>query len=399
MKKKEITPLVAREYLIPFILLTSLFFMWGAARSVMDVLNKHFQLSLGVTHTHAAMMQTVIYSAYFLMAIPGGRMIRRYGTRNGIVAGLLLFGLGALLFIPSETIGSFNYILFPLFVIGCGLVILETAANPYATLLGAPETAAGRLNRAQSFNGLGSICGALFGGLFFFQGTEDTANIAIPYSVIGIIVLIVAYCFTRIRLPEVHTPQPATPSQASEKKLNGIFFFGFLALLCYEIAEISINTFFINYVSDDGFMSPLQASLMLSFGGLGLFMCGRFAGSSLMRKVPAERILYVCSIGTLVTTMAVIGNWGLFSVCSLILCYVFESIMFPTIFALTIKQVDPSLTEKASSVLMMTVIGGAIGPLLMGYMADHLSVPIAFMVPCLAFLVVYVFAFTLVRRK
>ncbi|HIY36023.1 MAG TPA: MFS transporter, partial [Candidatus Paraprevotella stercorigallinarum] len=151
-QKKGITKLVDTSYMVPFILITSLFFLWGGVRSIMDVLNKHFQMTMGVSHTHAALMQTVIYGAYFLMALPGGQFIRRFGTRSGIVFGLMLFGIGALMFIPTEFISSFYYILLPLFIIGCGLVILEIAANPYVTLLGDPATAAGRLNRAQSFN-------------------------------------------------------------------------------------------------------------------------------------------------------------------------------------------------------------------------------------------------------
>ena len=161
------TSLVAKQYIFPFILITLLFFLWGGARAVMDVLNKHFQLTMEVTKTHSALMQAVVYGAYFLMALPAGIMIRRFGTRIGVIAGLLLFGGGSLLFLPIGDNMVFEYVLLPLFIIGCGLVILETAANPYVTLLGDPRTSAGRLNLAQSFNGLGSIVGVLLGGQFF----------------------------------------------------------------------------------------------------------------------------------------------------------------------------------------------------------------------------------------
>lgn len=403
MKKKDATRLVDSQYIVPFMLITSLFFLWGGVRSIMDVLNKHFQMTIGISHTHAALMQTVIYGAYFLMALPGGQFIKRYGTRSGIVFGLMLFGIGALMFIPTEFISSFYYILLPLFIIGCGLVLLETAANPYVTLLGNPATAAGRLNRAQSFNGLGSICGALFGGLFFFGGEGDIAHISIPYSVIGIVVLLVAFYFSHFRLPDILMDARSTDTsdkQPARLTTRRLFIFGFIALLCYEIAEISINTFFINYVSDDGFMTPLQASMTLSFGGLGLFMCGRFAGSALMRRVAAERLLHICAVGTLLSTVLVIAHAGIISVIALILCYVFESIMFPTIFALTLHTVDTKWTERASSILMMTVIGGSIGPLLTGSIADRYTVSVAFIVPFLAFVVVWLFAFRMdLKRK
>lgn len=403
MKKKDATRLVDSQYIVPFMLITSLFFLWGGVRSIMDVLNKHFQMTIGISHTHAALMQTVIYGAYFLMALPGGQFIKRYGTRSGIVFGLMLFGIGALMFIPTEFISSFYYILLPLFIIGCGLVLLETAANPYVTLLGNPATAAGRLNRAQSFNGLGSICGALFGGLFFFGGEGDIAHISIPYSVIGIVVLLVAFYFSHFRLPDILMDTRSTDKsdkQPARPTTRRLFIFGFIALLCYEIAEISINTFFINYVSDDGFMTPLQASMTLSFGGLGLFMCGRFAGSALMRRVAAERLLHICAVGTLLSTVLVIAHAGIISVIALILCYVLESIMFPTIFALTLYTVDTKWTERASSILMMTVIGGSIGPLLTGSIADRYTVSVAFIIPFLAFVVVWLFAFRMdLKRK
>lgn len=405
MKKKNVTRLVDSQYIVPFMLITSLFFLWGGVRSIMDVLNKHFQMTIGISHTHAALMQTVIYGAYFLMALPGGQFIKRFGTRSGIVLGLMLFGIGALMFIPTEFISSFYYILLPLFIIGCGLVLLETAANPYVTLLGDPATAAGRLNRAQSFNGLGSICGALFGGLFFFGNEGDIAHISVPYSIIGIIVLLVAFYFSHFKLPDIlmdaRTTANTTHDRPSQRPVTrGLFIFGFIALLCYEIAEISINTFFINYVSDDGFMTPLQASLALSFGGLGLFMCGRFAGSALMRRIAAERLLHICAVGTLIFTAIVIAHAGILSVIALVLCYVFESIMFPTIFALTLRTVDTKWTERASSILMMTVIGGSIGPLLTGSLADRYSVSVAFVIPFLAFVVVWLFAFRMdLKRK
>ena len=393
------TSLVAKQYIFPFILITLLFFLWGGARAVMDVLNKHFQLTMEVTKTHSALMQAVVYGAYFLMALPAGIMIRRFGTRIGVIAGLLLFGGGSLLFLPIGDNMVFEYVLLPLFIIGCGLVILETAANPYVTLLGDPRTSAGRLNLAQSFNGLGSIVGVLLGGQFFFaeRGSGEVADIAIPYSIIGIIVLLVALCFSRVKLPELVTADNDN-KQKAVTKLGRYFTFGFVALMSYEIAEISINTFFINYMTDDGFLTPNAASLLLSIGGLGLFMLGRFGGSALMRRIASEKILLACAIGTVITMTCAMLPLGIFSKYAVILCYIFESIMFPTIFALSISRLG-NLTERASSILMMSVVGGAVGPLAMGWVGDNFSISAAFAVPLCGFIVVLAFAWYTVAKQ
>lgn len=198
-----------KNFLLPFILITSLFFLWGFAHSILDVLNKHFQDALGITRTRSALIQAVVYGGYFLMALPAGNIIRRYGYRAGVLTGLLLYGIGALLFIPGERIMSFEFFLFSLFIIGCGLTCLETAANPYVTVLGEPESAERRINLAQSFNGLGWICGPLAGGLFLFSENGESGSISTPYAIIGVIVLLVALFFSRIRLPEIGMNQPA----------------------------------------------------------------------------------------------------------------------------------------------------------------------------------------------
>ncbi len=204
MKKKGIA-LVERQYLFPFVLITSLFFLWGFAHAILDVLNKHFQELLTITRTHSAMIQATMYMGYFIMAIPAGLFINRHGYRKGVVLGLLLYGIGSLLFIPGQYIASFSMFLFSLFVIGCGLTFLETAANPYVTELGARETAASRLNFAQSFNGLGCIFAPILTGLLLFSDEDKGAsgNVALPYAVMGVIVLLAALAFMRVRLPEI----------------------------------------------------------------------------------------------------------------------------------------------------------------------------------------------------
>lgn len=393
--------LVSKQYIVPFILVTSLFFLWGFAHAILDVLNKHFQEAMQITRTHSAMVQVMFYLGYFVMAIPAGLYITKHGYRKGVVLGLLLYGIGSLLFIPGEELMSFNFFLFSLFVIACGLVFLETAANPYMTELGDKQTAASRLNLAQSFNGLGCICGPLLGGLLLFSDGEK-ANISLPYTVMGLIVLAVALIFTKVRLPEIQHKEEEEKinSQYPKKGLwsHSLFTFGLLALFGYEISEISINSFFINYVVDDGWMNARDASVILSFGGLGLFMCGRFVGSWIMRFIRAEKVLFICGIGTVITTTLVILNLGIISLIALFFIYVFEAIMFPTIFAISLRGLG-DYTKRASSYLMMSPIGGAVGPLLMGYVADLSTMAFSFTIPLAGYILVLLFSYMVLRKK
>lgn len=398
--------LVSKEYLLPFILITSLFFMWGFARSILDVLNKHFQDSMDITITKSTLIQATTYLGYFLMALPAGIIITRYGYRRGVVFGLLLFAIGSLMFIPGGQMMSFDFFLISLFVIGCGLAVLETAANPYASELGDKATAASRLNLAQAFNGLGCILGPVIVGGFLFS-SENSGSVSLPYGIMGVFVLLVAFVFMRTKLPEIKTDADE-PSEKSEKKTitqsirniwsNGAFRFGILALFCYEIAEISINSLFLNYVTSDGWMDKVIASQVLSFGALGLFMAARVIGSWIMSKIPAAKVLCVCGVMTVAGALLVVSNIGILSKCGLFACYAFEAIMFPTIFAVTIGHVIKD-SKIASSFLMMTPIGGAVGTFLMGVVADTTTLSSAFIVPALGYLVVTLFAVNLLLKN
>lgn len=284
--------------------------------------------------------------------------------------------------------------LFALFVIGCGLTFLETAANPYATELGAKETAASRLNFAQSFNGLGCICAPVLVGLLLFSedGNSGAGNVALPYVGMGIVVLLVALVFSKIKLPEIeHGVEMDKDGHKVGLWSHKLFIFGLLALFAYEIGEISINSFFINYVVEQGWMNARDASLVLSFGGLGLFMLGRFAGSWIMGRVCAEKMLLFCATGTVITTLVVLLDVGMVSLIALLCGYAFEAIMFPTIFALSLRGLG-NHTKRASSFLMMSPVGGVVGPLLMGVVADCTTMVMAFIVPLAAYFVVWCYA-------
>lgn len=390
--------LISKRYALPFALITTLFFLWGFARAILDVLNKHFQSELSISITRSTMIQTVTYLGYFLMAIPAGIMITRRGYRRGVVTGLICFGVGALMFIPGAAVMSFPLFLTALFIIGCGLAMLETAANPYAAELGAKETAASRLNLAQSFNGLGCIMApALVGGFLF---SDPDSSVATPYTILGIVVLVAAVCFSRADLPEIKTDDaPASTSGASRTLGQSVralwsrprFRLGILALFCYEIAEISINSLFINYATYDGWLTPAVAARILSFGALALFMAARVIGSFVMSKIAAEKVLLFCAVMTVLGACTVALDLGAVSKAAVFVCYAFEAIMFPTIFAITIAEAGDDV-KIASSFCMMTPIGGAVGTFLMGLVADTASISSSFLIPAAGYAFVLIYA-------
>lgn len=390
-----------KNYLWPFVLVTSLFFLWGLAHSILDVLNKHFQETMdGVGKTESALVQAVMYGGYFMMALPAGQIIKRYGYRAGVITGLLLYGIGALLFIPGGQLLSFPFFLFSLFVIGCGLTCLETSANPYVTVLGNAEGAARRINLSQSFNGLGWIVGPLIGGHFAFAVGADKGSIAIPYAIIGVVVLCVALVFAQVKLPEVQADgvaQTASAHATDSLWQHRNFVYGLIALFLYVAAQTGINSFFINYVTEHASVSNVNASLLLGFGGMGLFMVGRMGGSWLMLRVRAERVLLYCAVGATLAMAVLLSGAGVAGVAAFMLCYLCESIMFPTIFALALKGVGQH-TKRASSFLIMSIVGGAIASVLMGLIADYASMAMAFIVPLCCFVVIAAYAARFARK-
>lgn len=390
-----------KNYLTPFILITTLFFLWGFAHSILDVLNKHFQDALSISKAHSAMIQAVVYGSYCLMALPAGNIIRKYGYRAGVVTGLLLYGAGALLFIPGERIMSFNFFLFSLLIIGCGLACLETAANPYVTVLGDRESAERRINLSQSFNGLGWICGPLVGGLFIFAADGGEGSVAAPYAIIGCVVLAVALVFSRIKLPEITVEEDSSATRDGNR--GGLwshrrFVFGLIALFFYVAAQTGVNSFFINYVNENAGIEPREAALWLSFGGMGLFMAGRMAASWVMEYIRAEKMLAYLATGAVVSMVIVIFGKGFGAVLAFFLCFLCESIMFPTIFALSIKGLGEH-TKRASSYLIMGIAGGAVAPVIMGVIADRINMATGFIVPLVCYLVILAFAADLLRSQ
>lgn len=402
MEKQKKQSLVAapggKSYLVPFILITSLFLLWGFAHGLLDVLNKHFQGVFTMTKAESGLVQFSTYIAYFLMALPAGAFMKRYGYRKGIIMGLLLFAIGAFGFIPAAFLHSATPFLIALFVIACGLCILETAANPYSTILGPSASAAQRLNLSQSFNGLGWILGPLVGGLLIFGASEgDSMALTKPYILVGGIVLFVALLFFFTKLPEIKPEEEKEVTAIVEEKPAASiwkrrqFVRSVVAQFCYCAAQTGIFGFFINYVTEmDPGISNLRASRILAFGGMALFMIGRLSGSFTMKWLAPGRLLTWYSLLSAVCMALVVASVGTLSLYALYLSFFFMSIMFPTIFALGLEGMGV-YTKKASSYIVMGVAGGAFSPMLMGYIGEE-NMALGFIVPLIAFLYILYFA-------
>ena len=402
MEKQKKQSLVAapggKSYLVPFVLITSLFLLWGFAHGLLDVLNKHFQGVFTMTKAESGLVQFSTYIAYFLMALPAGAFMKRYGYRKGIIMGLLLFAIGAFGFIPAAFLHSATPFLIALFVIACGLCILETAANPYSTILGPSASAAQRLNLSQSFNGLGWILGPLVGGLLIFGASEgDSMALTKPYILVGGIVLFVALLFFFTKLPEIKPEEEEEVTAIVEEKPAASiwkrrqFVRSVVAQFCYCAAQTGIFGVFINYVTEmDPGISNLRASRILAFGGMALFMIGRLSGSFTMKWLAPGRLLTWYSLLSAVCMALVVASVGTLSLYALYLSFFFMSIMFPTIFALGLEGMGV-YTKKASSYIVMGVAGGAFSPMLMGYIGEE-NMALGFIVPLIAFLYILYFA-------
>jgi FHS family L-fucose permease-like MFS transporter len=389
--------LVTQGFIIPFILVTTLFFLWGFAHSLLDVLNKHFQDILGITKARSGWVQAALYGGYAVMAIPAGMIMNRFGYKKGIIFGLLTYAAGAFLFMPAAQIQTFEFTLFCLFVIACGLTCLETAANPFSTVLGPKETSEQRLNLSQSFNGLGWIMGPAIGGLLILGGDGNDPNkfasMTLPYMIIGTLVLLVAILFTLTRMPEIHEGE--FDAHGDKGKYRDLlkyphFKYAVVSQFLYVAAQTGINSFFINYVTETmPQFSNEKAAYLLSLGFI-FFMVGRFSGSVMMTWFRPNQMLALYAAINVLAMVFVIMGLGWLSLIAIYFTYFCMSIMFPTIFALGIKDLG-GLTKKGSSFLVMMVAGGAVCPMFMGWIADISTMATGFIIPlvCFAFIIFF----------
>ncbi|MEP6626610.1 MAG: L-fucose:H+ symporter permease [Ginsengibacter sp.] len=391
----SIEPVSAGEktnYTLPFILVTSLFLLWGMAYGLLDVLNKHFQEALNITTARSTLLQAAYFGAYFLIALPAGIFMTKFGYKKGIILGLLLYALGAFLFYPAAQNASFNFFLVALFILASGLTCLETAANPYVTVLGKPETSEFRLNLAQCFNGVGSFIGPVIGANLFFgdknvSGSLDSVKMV--YIVIGAVVLAVAGLFFRTRLPEIKESKLVSSVTLDQKPLfkHSNFTGAIIAQFFYVAAQVGVAALFINYCTAPGHnIDNTKAAYLLGVGMI-LFTIGRFAGTALMKVIAPNKLLFIYALINVLLSIVVITGHSEMSVYSLIAIFFFESIMFPTIFALGIKDLGHH-TKKASSFIIMSIVGGASVPFLMGKIADAYTINYAYAVPLVCFFVV-----------
>jgi len=370
------------NYTLAFILVTCLFLLWGTAYGLLDVLNKHFQETLNITKTRSTLLQAAYFGAYFIVALPAGLFMNRFGYKRGIILGLCLYATGAILFYPSAGYASFNFFLLAVFILASGLTCLETAANPYVTILGKPETAEFRLNLAQCFNGVGSFLGPIIGANLFFVKSGNLDSVKLVYVVIASVVLVIAGIFFRTPLPEITSSiSSGTQSGINKPLFSHSHFIGAIAAqFFYVAAQVGVAALFINYCTESHLsLNSKNASYLLSIAMI-LFTVGRFVGTALMRKIAANKLLAVYAIFNIVLCALVIANKGWLSIYALIAVFFFESIMFPTIFALGIKNLG-NHTKKASSFIIMAIVGGALVPYFMGLLADRFSTATAYLIP------------------
>ena len=406
------------NYLGPFAAISALFFLWGIAHGMLDTLDKNFQMMLHLQKWQSSFIQFSLYGAYFGMAIPAGKFMKKYGYKKGIIFGLSLFAAGALIAAGTASFQSFILFLICLLIIGAGLATLETAANPYTTKLGPPQTAERRINFSQSFNGLAWMIGPLialyiYGNQSHVEG-QKMVSIILPFAIIGLVVLAIAFIFMRIKLPEITEADEIAahgvtqisesgivasvdaPEYISPKPLwkNRHFTLGFAAQACYVAAQTGVFSYLINFVTDHD-MHPRfdvkDAPYFLSLGFL-LFMLGRFSGSALMRYFKPTKMLALYSLIICILLPIVSLEFGWVSLIALYGVFFFMSIMFPTIFALAIKSLGKK-TKEASSFLVMAVAGGAVFPPLMGAVADNYGMSSGFLVPIPLFLFILYYAF------
>lgn len=404
--KSSLVKVDGKNYIIPFILVTSLFFLWGFAHSLLDVLNKHFQDILGITKAKSGWIQAALYGGYFLMGIPAGLFMKRFGYRKGIILGLLLYAFGAFMFLPATYVQTFNFTLLCLFVIACGLTCLETAANPYTTVLGPKHSAAQRINLSQSFNGLGWMIGPTVGGILILGNTTSSggnkfSSMALPYMIIGSFVLLVALLFILTKLPEINEEEVEHRDAGEIIKpfwKHRHFRFAVIAQFFYVAAQTGINSFFINYVTETmPNFTPEKAAYLLSLGFF-FFWFGRVSGSVVMKWIKPNRMIAVYALVNIAAMGLVVANLGWISIIALFMTYFCMSIMFPTIFALGIKGLGAQ-TKQASSYLVMAIVGGAVCPVFMGYIADRSTMQIGFLVPLACFVFIFLFGFRGYRMR
>ncbi|MCS3796188.1 L-fucose:H+ symporter permease [Niastella sp. OAS944] len=405
MNKKQSTVLA-------FSLITSLFFLWGFAHNLDPILIPHLKRSFTLTTTQATLVDSAVFAAYFLMALPAGMLMKKMGYKSGIITGLLFFAIGCFLFVPAANMQSYNFFLIALFVIACGLTILETAANPYATVLGDPATGTQRLNFAQSFNGLAAALAPVIGArIILTKGYSDeelnamteaarklalaaeASTVKLPYIVLGCVLIGIALLFALTKLPPI---KAASHGTASKNVFHAFrhrhLAWGVVAQFFYVGAQVSVFSLFILYATKSSGISEVKAADYLGVCGIA-FLIGRFVGTALMQKIRPNTLLAWYAIINLLLCLIAIFASGIITVYAVIGICFFMSVMFPTIFALGINKLGAD-TEYGSSLIIMSIVGGAILPRIFGYISDATgNIQYGYIVPFCCFVVIALFGY------
>lgn len=398
------------------VLIISLFFLWGFALNLNPILIPHLKKACQLSDTQSALIDSASYIAYFLLAIPAGKFMKKFGYKGGIVLGLLLFATGAFLFYPAAVTRSYIFFLIALFIIASGLAFLETAANPYITVLGDEKGATQRLNFAQSFNGLASTLAPFLGGMFILSGqtldakaeaamspeqlniylNHEASSVKIPFLIIGAVVLLVAVFLIRTPLPEIEDHEGDSDSSISLFKEKNLML-GVTAQFFYVGAQVCVSSFFIRFSAQVAGIAEKSAALYLSGALLG-FMTGRFIGTFLMQYISPSKLLAIYSVINIALIFAAVTTNGMTAIYALLGVEFFMSIMFPTIFSLSIRGLGSRMKE-GSSLVIMAIVGGAVFPVIMGKVSDMTNIHTAYIVPAACFAMVLYFALTNLKVK
>ncbi len=385
-------PLTERKYLVPLVLITSLFFLWAFGVNLNDVLIPHMKKVFQLTDLQSSLIQTAFFGGYFLAALPAGWLMERIGYKKGILTGLAICATGALLFIPAANAVVYGFFLGALFIMACGQSFLEVAANPYVTILGPSASSERRLNVAQSFNSVGAVLTPIIGAAFILTesrtaGAQDIKTVTGTYVVIALVFLAVAAMIYFTKLPEATEVEPAPagpPASLGDAIKFPHLVKGVIAQFAYVGAQVGVGSFIIRFTE---YLAPgtndVDAASYLKYHWIG-FMIGRFTGSFMMKYIAPSRLLTLFAGGGFVCACLALAGSGMVPVWGLVMIGFFHSIMFPTIFALGIKGLGPA-TKLGSSLLVMAIIGGAIFPAAMGWLSDLTSIREAFLIPLLCY--------------
>lgn len=404
-------PFIEKKYLVNFVFVTSLFLMWGLLHAMSDVLNKYFQGALNVSKSQSGLIQLSVFGAYFVMSIPAGYFLKKFGYKRGVLLGLSLFAAGVFLFVPAANAVSFGFFRIALFIMGCGMATLETVAHPFAAALGDQRTSDRRINFSQSFNAVGATFGPFIASWFLFGGgAQQSAGLGPVKSLyvgIGCVLLLLIGAFLFLKVPvlnDPHTgadhadPEAVNIDTAPRKKLiqHRHFVWAAIAQFFNVAAQAGTWAYFINYGHEVMGFTNLSAGRFMSLF-MAMMMAGRLVGTYLMKYIAPNRLLAVFAAGSILMCIIVAQKLGWPSYIALMMINFFFSIMFPTIFSLGLKNLGAH-TQQASSFIAMGVVGGAFFPLVMGQVANH-DVAKAYYLPIICYAVIFMFGYKLYKVK